>query len=350
MYNGELIFDFCLPPEELKEPIRVCVTAAGGQIAYSLLHSIANGDVFGPNQLVTLLLYDTSSMGSAVKSVVMELHDCSFRLIHEVIGTSDLNTAFNSIDVAIMLASVPQIEDMDRNDFIKANTKLYEETGIVLNKYAKKCVKVLVVGDPANTNCFVLSECAPSIPKTNFTCISRIDQNRAVSQLALRLGVKINDIKKVIIWGNRSTTQYPDLEHATVYLNDEIPVKEVLCDDKWIQGNFIKLVQGRDAALLKSRTPRGGMSVAKAICDHLVAWLSGNDSLEKDFFSMGVSSDGSYDVPENFFCSFPVRFDHDGNYNIVKNLHMSEFSREKLEVTVKELCSEQNLALSYLQT
>jgi len=346
MYNEELIFDFCLPPEELKEPLRVCVTGAGGHVAYSLLHSIANGDVFGPNQLITLLLYDSPAMTSVLKSVVMELQDCSFELLHEVSGTSDHKVAFNSIDVAIMLASEPLCDD--KKDVIKANTKLYQEIGKTLDKYAKKRVKVIVVGESANTNCFVLSECAPSIPKTNFTCMSRVDQNRAVSQLALRLGVKIKAIKNVIIWGNRSATKYPDLEHATVCLSyDEIPVKEVLCDDKWIEETFAKHLQGRDAAAVRGRTPNGGLSVAKAIADHLVAWLSGKDST--DFFSMGVLSDGSFDVPKDLYCSFPVIFDHEG-YRIVNDLHLSKISREKLSITVDELSAERSIALSYLNT
>jgi len=351
MYNEELIFDFCLPADELKEPLRVCVTGAGGQVAYSLLHSIANGDVFGQNQLITLLLHDNPSMVQEVKSVVAELQDCSFKLLHEINGTTDLKVAFNSIDVAILVASVPLLDNMDRADFIKANSKLYEEQGSALDRYAKKCVKVLVVGDPANTNCLVLSECAPSIPKTNFTCLTRLDQNRAVSQVALRLGVKIHAVKKVIIWGNCSSTKYPDLEHATVCLNcDDVPVKDVLSDNKWVEGNFIKIITSRDRALGKARTCCGGMSVAKAVCDHMVVWWLGMDASEKDFFSMGVLSDGSYNVPENLYFSYPVRLDPNGDYKIVQDLHLSEFSKEKLKITVEELIYERNLAIACLRT
>ena len=346
MYNEELIFDFCLPPEEPKEPLRVCVTGAGGQVAYSLVHSIAKGDLFGSNQLITLLLYDNLPMVATVKSLVLELQDCSFQLLHEVVGTSDLKIAFHSIDIAILIASSPLLDSMDRKDFITANAKLYEEQGKTLDRYAKKCAKVLVVGDPANTNCLVLSECAPSIPKTNFTCMTRLYQNRAVSQVALRLGVKIQAIKKVIVWGNQSMTKYPDLEHSTITLNyDQVPAKEVLRDDKWVQGNFIQTVRSGDATLGTTCTPCRGLSVAKAICDHMQVWWSGVDSSEKDFFSMGVLSDGSYNIPKNLYFSFPVRFDSSGEYRIVKDLQLSEFSKEKLELTAKELCCERNIAM-----
>ena len=193
------MFEFLLPPEERLDPIRVCVSGAGGQVAYSLLYSIVNGDVFGENQLITLLLLDIPSMMSVLRSIVMELEDCSFSLLHEVVGTHELSSAFQSIDVAILTASVSKSDCSERKDFIKANTKMYAEQGRALNKYAKKSVKVLVVGEPANTNCSVVSYCAPSIPKRNFTCLSKLDQNRAVSQVSLRLGVNNGDIKKVII-------------------------------------------------------------------------------------------------------------------------------------------------------
>lgn len=343
------MFELYLPPEEQADPIRVCVSGAAGQIAYSLLNSIVSGDVFGSNQLVTLMLLDIPPMMSVLRSVVMELEDCSLSLLHEVVGTQDLATAFNCIDVAILLASMPRVDGMERNHFIKANTKIYEEQGKALNKYAKKTVKVLCIGEPANTNCLVMAKCAPSIPSKNFTSMTRLDHNRAISQVALRLGVNNKDVKRVIIWGNRSSTKYPDLEHATVNLNgDDIPVKDAIHDDKWITGNFIKTIQGRDAAIVNARRLNGTMSIAKAIADHMRSWWSGTQ--QNDFVSMGVLSDGSYNIPENIYYSFPVRIDENGEYTIVQDLALNDFSREKLDISAKELLLERSLAFSFLQT
>jgi len=331
------------------EPLRVCVTGAAGQIAYSLLYSIGSGDVFGPNQPITLLLLDIPPMMTIVEGVVMELQDCSLPLLHSVIGTSDVATAFSNIDVGILVGAMPRKEGMERKDLLKANAKIFEVQGDALNKYAKKTVKVLVVGNPANTNCMIAASCAPTIPKENFTCMTKLDQNRAVSQVAMRLGVKTDAVKKVVIWGNHSSTQYPDLQHATVSLNGQlVSVLEAIQDENWIQGEFIKTVQTRGAAIIKARKLSSAMSAAKAICDHMRAWWFGTDG---DYVSMGVWSDGTqYGIPEGIVYSYPLEIKAGGTYSIVQNLPISGFSREKMDASAKELCEERDVASSFLNT
>jgi len=332
----------------MAEPLRVCVTGAAGQIAYSLLYAIGNGEVFGENQAITLLLLDIPPMMPALNGVIMELQDCSLPLLHEIVGTSDPAVSFNNIDVAILVGAMPRKEGMERKDLLKANAKIFEVQGKALDKHAKKSVKVLVVGNPANTNCLITSKCAPSIPKENFSCLTKLDQNRAVTQIAMRLGVKTTAVKHVIIWGNHSSTQYPDVQHATVELNGQtVTVKEAVKDDNWIQGEFMKVVQTRGAAIIKARKLSSAMSAAKAICDHMRIWWFGTP--EDDITSMGIVSDGSYGVPEGIVYSFPLKIDAERNYTIHKNLEINQFSREKMDLTAKELCEERDLAFTFLQ-
>lgn len=333
----------------MASPLRVCVTGAAGQIAYSLLFSIGNGDVFGTDQPITLLLLDIPPMMTALDGVIMELQDCSLPLLHEIVGTSDPAVAFNSIDVAILVGAMPRKEGMERKDLLKANAKIFEIQGKALEQHAKKSVKVLVVGNPANTNCLIASKCAPSIPKENFSCLTKLDQNRAVSQIAMRLGVKTTAVKNVIIWGNHSSTQYPDVQHATVELNGQtISVKDAIKDDSWLQGEFMKVVQTRGAAIIKARKLSSAMSAAKAICDHMRMWWFGTPS--DDVTSMGIVSDGSYEIPEGIVYSFPLKIDGSTrSWNIAQGLDIIQFSREKMDLTAKELCEERDLAFSFLQ-
>lgn len=334
--------------EPTSEPIRVCVTGAAGQIAYSLLYSIGKGDVFGSNQPVILLLLDIPPMMPVVDGVVMELQDCSLPLLHEVVGTSDVSVAFTNIDVAILVGAMPRKEGMERKDLLKANAKIFEVQGKALNEYARKTCKVLVVGNPANTNCLIASRCAPSIPKENFSCMTKLDQNRAVSQVAMRLGVKTDAIKKVIIWGNHSSTQYPDLNHAVVHLNgQDIPAKEAIKDDNWIQGEFLKIVQTRGAAIIKARKLSSAMSAAKAICDHMKSWWFGTGD---DYVSMGIISDGSYGIPKDIVYSFPLTIGSDRSYKIVQGLEITQFSREKMDLSANELKDEMGVALNFLSS
>merc|ERR1712121_389590 len=291
---------------KMAEPIRVLVTGAAGQIAYSLLYSIAKGDVFGHDQPIILVLLDIPPMVPVLDGVVMELQDCALPLLREVIPTSEVEVGFKDLDAAILVGSMPRKEGMERKDLLKANVAIFKTQGAALEKYAKKTVKVLVVGNPANTNCLITSKSAPTIPKENFSCLTRLDQNRAVSQIAMRLGVKTNAVKNVIIWGNHSSTQYPDVHHATIDLNGQkVPAQDAIKDDNWIQGEFLKVVQTRGAAIIKARKLSSAMSAAKAICDHMRSWWFGTP--DDDVTSMGIWSDGSYGVPADIIYSFPLR-------------------------------------------
>lgn len=333
---------------EDSEPLRVLVTGAAGQIAYSLLYSIGNGDVFGKKQRITLLLLDIPPMMTVVEGVVMELQDCSLPLLHSVVGTSDVTVAFNDIDVAILVGAMPRKEGMERKDLLKANAKIFEVQGDALNQYAKKTVKVLVVGNPANTNCLITATHAPTIPRKNFTCMTRLDQNRAISQIAHRFSVKTDVVKKVIIWGNHSSTQYPDVTHATVELNGQtLKVREAVKDDNWIQGEFIKTVQTRGAAIIKARKLSSAMSAAKAICDHMRIWWFG--TAPDDFVSMGIMSDGSYGVPEGIIYSYPLKVYKNREFEIIRGLPISAFSQEKMQASANELVEEREVALSIIK-
>jgi len=328
--------------------IRVLVTGAAGQIAYSLLHPIAKGDVFGPTQCIDLLLLDIPNMMPVLEGVVMELQDCALPLLASVTATSDVQTAFANIDVAILVGAMPRREGMERKDLLKANARIFQTQGEALEKYAKKTVKVLVVGNPANTNCLIASVCAPSIPKENFTCLTRLDQNRGTSQISMRLGIKPDCVKNVIIWGNHSSTQYPDVRHALAMMDGkEVAVPEAVKDDAWLKGEFIKTIQTRGAAIIKARKLSSAMSASKAICDHMKDWWFGTKA--GTYVSMGIISDGSYGIPEGITYSFPVTIGADRCFHIVQGLSVDEFSREKMDATANELMNEKRDALAFLQ-
>ncbi|XP_005425841.2 malate dehydrogenase, cytoplasmic [Geospiza fortis] len=335
--------------ETQAEPVRVLVTGAAGQIAYSLLYSIAKGDVFGKDQPLILVLLDITPMMTVLEGVVMELQDCALPLLREVIPTDKEEVAFKDLDVAILVGSMPRREGMERKDLLKANVKIFKSQGAALDKYAKKTVKVVVVGNPANTNCLIASKSAPSIPKENFSCLTRLDHNRAKSQIALKLGVAANDVKNVIIWGNHSSTQYPDVNHAKVNVKGkEVGVYEAIKDDSWLKGDFIVTVQQRGAAVIKARKLSSAMSAAKAICDHVRDIWFGTPAGE--FISMGVISDGnSYGVPEDLLYSFPVVI-KDKTWKFVEGLPINDFSREKMELTAKELTEEKETAVEFLSS
>ncbi|XP_017939907.2 LOW QUALITY PROTEIN: malate dehydrogenase, cytoplasmic [Manacus vitellinus] len=331
------------------EPVRVLVTGAAGQIAYSLLYSIAKGDVFGKDQPLILVLLDITPMMTVLEGVVMELQDCALPLLREVIPTDKEEVAFKDLDIAILVGSMPRREGMERKDLLKANVKIFKSQGAALDKYAKKSVKVVVVGNPANTNCLIASKSAPSIPKENFSCLTRLDHNRAKSQIALKLGVTANDVKNVIIWGNHSSTQYPDVNHAKVNVKGkEVGVYEAIKDDSWLKGDFILTVQQRGAAVIKARKLSSAMSAAKAICDHVRDIWFGTPAGE--FVSMGVISDGnSYGVPEDLLYSFPVVI-KDKAWKFVEGLPINDFSREKMDLTAKELAEEKETAVEFLSS
>ncbi|XP_054714568.1 malate dehydrogenase, cytoplasmic-like [Uloborus diversus] len=330
------------------DPIRVLVTGAAGQIAYSLLYSVAKGDVFGPNQPLSLHLLDIAPMMGVLEGVVMELNDCAFPLLREIIPTADEKVAFSDIDAAFLVGAMPRREGMERKDLLAANVKIFKSQGKALDQYAKKDVKVLVVGNPANTNAFICSKYAPSIPKENFSAMTRLDQNRATSQIANLLKVNVSDVANVIIWGNHSSTQYPDVSHAIVSINGTVTgVPDAVKDDGYLQGEFITTVQKRGAAVIAARKLSSAMSAAKAACDHMRDWFAGVS--EGRFVSMGVISDGSYGTPKDVIYSFPVTIGPNKKWNIVQGLQVNDFSQEKMKITGDELLQEKEEALSVCQ-
>lgn len=328
-----------------KEPIRVLVTGAAGQIAYSLVATIARGEVFGNDQPIILHLLDIPLMLGILNGVVMELVDCAFPLLHNIVATDKEAEAFEAIDVAFLVGSMPRKEGMERKDLLAANVKIFKSQGRALDQYAKKSVKVLVVGNPANTNALVCSKFAPSIPKENFSAMTRLDHNRAKGQIAQRLKVSPGDVRNVVIWGNHSSTQFPDANHATVNMGDkQVKVTEAVNDDAYFKGEFVTTVQKRGAAVIAARRLSSAMSAAKAAADHMHDWWQGTSTGE--WVSMAVISDCSYGSPADVVFSYPVHVDSQRRWHIVTGLPMSDFARAKLEATGKELMEERDEALA----
>merc|ERR1711962_64212 len=270
-----------------KSPLRVVVTGAAGQIAYSLLYQVASGYVFGMDQPLILHLLDIPVAMGSLGGVVMEIQDCAMPLVKDVVATDDPNVAFKDVDAAFLVGAMPRKEGMERKDLLAMNVKIFKVQGQALDQFAKKSVKVLVVGNPANTNALICSHYAPSIPKENFSAMTRLDQNRASAQLAMKAGVDLSDVKKVTIWGNHSSTQFPDASHATI---NGKPAVGVINDDDWIKNQFIPIVQKRGGAVIAARKLSSAMSAAKAACDHMKSWFQGTPA--GDWVSMGVFSDG----------------------------------------------------------
>lgn len=330
------------------EPLRVLVTGAAGQIAYSLLYSVAKGDVFGPNQPISLVLLDIEMMMAVLNGVVMEMQDCALPLLKEIISTADVMTAFKDVDVAILVGAMPRREGMERKDLLKANVKIFKQQGQALDQFAKRDVKVVVVGNPANTNAFICKKYAPSLNPNNFTCLTRLDQNRAQAQIASRVGASAKDVSNCIIWGNHSSTQFPDVRHARVNLRGQsLKVPDAIKDDNWLKNDFIKTVQTRGAAVIQARKLSSAMSAAKAICDHVRDWWFGIP--EGTWVSMGVPSDGSYGIEQGLMYSFPLKVNADRSYNIIQGLDIDDFSREKMDLTQRELQEERDAALEVCQ-
>lgn len=326
----------------MAEPIRVVVTGAAGQIAYSILYMIAKGDVFGRDQPLILHLLDIPPMMGVLEGVVMELADCALPLLVQVIPTADPNVAFNNVSAAFLVGAMPRKEGMERKDLLSANVKIFKVQGEAIDKFAKKDVKVLVVGNPANTNAFICSHYAPSIPRENFTAMTRLDQNRAQAHIAAKVGVPVADVKNVIIWGNHSATQFPDVKHATVKVgNVEKSVYDAIGDDKYLQTDFVTIIQKRGAAVIAARKMSSAMSAAKAATDHMHDWWHGTD--KGKWVSMGVVSDGSYGVPKDIVYSFPVAIENK-QWKIVQGLAVDDFARSKFDVTASELMEEKEEA------
>jgi len=320
-----------------KPPLKVVVTGAAGQIGYSLLYMIGSGSVFGSDQKVILHMLDITPCMGVLGGVAMELDDCALPCLAGVVATDSVQEAFTDIDAAFLVGAMPRREGMERKDLLAANVKIFKEQGNALDKFAKKNVKVLVVGNPANTNAFICSHYAPSIPKKNFSAMTRLDQNRAAAQIARKCGVAIEKVKNVIIWGNHSSTQFPDASHAVV---DGKPAAELL-DKAWCETEFMPLVQKRGAAVIAARKLSSAMSAAKAASDHMKDWFLGTK--EGTWVSMAVPSDGSYDTPKDIVYSFPVTISN-GEWTIVSGLPISGFAKEKMRLTAEELQQEKEEA------
>jgi malate dehydrogenase len=315
-------------------PIRVTVTGAAGNIGYALLFRIANGDLFGPEQPVILQLLEIPPAMKALEGVAMELDDCAFPLLTDMVLTDDANVAFKDTNWALLVGARPRSKGMERKDLLGANAPIFVGQGKALNANAASDVRILVVGNPANTNCLIAMSNAPDIPRERFTAMTRLDHNRARSQLAHKAGVPITEVKKVSIWGNHSATQYPDAYHAEI---SGRPAPEVINDDTWIKETFIPTVQKRGAAIIEARGQSSAASAANAAINHVQTWFNGTP--EGDWVSMAIPSTGAYGSPEGVIFSYPVTVKN-GVYQVVEGLELSEFDKERLAITGNELLQE----------
>ncbi|QLG11933.1 malate dehydrogenase [Deinococcus sp. D7000] len=318
-----------------KEPVRVAVTGAAGQIGYSLLFRIASGDMLGKDQPVILQLLEVTPALKALQGVVMELRDCAFPLLADIVTSDDAEVAFKDADYALLVGAMPRKAGMERGDLLSANGGIFKPQGEALNKVASRDVKVLVVGNPANTNALIAQQNAPDLNPGQFTAMVRLDHNRAVSQLAEKTGKPVTSIQNLTIWGNHSSTQYPDLSAATV---DGQPALE-LVDREWYETQYIPTVAKRGAAIIEARGASSAASAASAAIDHMRDWALGTP--EGQWVSMGIPSDGSYGVPEGLIYGFPVKCSG-GKYEIVQGLDVSDFSRGKMDATAQELQEERD--------
>jgi malate dehydrogenase len=321
----------------MKSPIRVTVTGAAGQIGYSLLFRVASGEMFGPDQPITLHLIEIPAALGALEGVVMELHDCAFPLLQSVLPTADLDEGFRDINWALLVGSIPRKAGMERKDLLGINGKIFVGQGHAIQRNASADVRVLVVGNPCNTNCLIAMNNAREIPRDRWFAMTRLDENRARAQLAHKAGVEITRVTNMTIWGNHSATQYPDFYNAKI---DNRPAHEVIADEKWLQSEFISTVQQRGAAIIKARGLSSAGSAANAVVDS-VRFLT-NDTPANDWHSVAVRSDGSYNVEKNLISSFPVRV-RAGKWEIVQKLPINEFSRDKIDRSVAELKEEKSM-------
>ena len=327
----------------MKEPMRVAVTGAAGQIGYSLLFRIASGEMLGKDQPIILQLLEISDEKAqkALKGVMMELDDCAFPLLQSVSGYADAEAAFKDVDVALLVGARPRGPGMERKDLLEANGAIFTVQGRALDAHASRNVKVLVVGNPANTNALIAQSSAPGLPAKNFTAMMRLDHNRAISQLSAKLGKPVTSIHKVTIWGNHSATQYPDIFHAEI---DGTNLWSQIGDQGWLEGTFIPTVQKRGAAIIDARGLSSAASAANAAIEHVRDWVLGTTA--GNWVTMGIPSDGSYGIPQGVMFGFPVTCS-DGEYSIVQGLEVSEFSRGRINNTLKEL-EEEKAAIAHL--
>ena len=315
----------------MKDPVRIAITGGAGQISYSLIFRIAAGDMLGPDQPVILQLLEIPQAMDALNGVVMEVNDCAFPLVQDIVATDDPNVAFKDADFALLVGARPRGPGMERKDLLEANAAIFSVQGKALNDHASRNVRVLVVGNPANTNALIASCNAPDLNPRQFTAMTRLDHNRALTQLAQKTGKRVTDIDSMIIWGNHSATQYPDLAHTKV----DGKAAFDLVERDWYENDFIPTVQQRGAAIIKARGASSAASAASAAIDHMRDWALGVDGI----VSMAIPSDGSYGIAEGIIYSYPVRCQN-GDYEIVQGLEIDEFSRGKMQATEDELRQE----------
>ena len=323
----------------MKSPVRVAVTGAAGQISYSLLFRIASGQMLGPDQPIILQLLEIPPAMGALSGVVMELEDCAFPLVEDIVATDDPNTAFSGVNFALLVGSRPRGPGMERKDLLEANAQIFSVQGKALNDHADSAVKVLVVGNPANTNCLIAQRNAPDLNARQFTAMTRLDHNRAKTQLAQKTGKHVNDIAGLTIWGNHSATQYPDIFNTQVAGSNA----SELVDQAWIEASFIPTVQQRGAAIIEARGLSSAASAANAATEHMRDWAAGSAG---QIVSMGVYSDGSYGIEQGLIYSYPC-ICADGDWTIVSGLEVNSFSRSRMTITETELREERD-AVSHL--
>jgi len=319
----------------MKQPLNVAITGAAGQIGYALAFRVASGAMLGADQPINLHLLEVTPALPTLQGVVMELNDCAFPTLNKVVATDDARVAFKDCHAALLVGARPRGPGMERKDLLLANAQIFSAQGKALNDVAARDVRVLVVGNPANTNALIAMKNAPSLKPQSFTAMTRLDHNRALSQLAEKTGNHVNDIQKMIIWGNHSATQYPDLNHCFVKGQ---PARSLL-DGDWIEKTFIPTVQQRGAAIIKARGASSAASAGSAAIDHIRDWLRG--STQGDWVSMGIPSDGSYGIPEGVIYSYPVVC-RGGHYEIVQGLAIDEGSRKRMDATHQELLEERD--------
>ena len=327
----------------MKTPIRVAVTGAAGQIGYSLLFRIASGSMFGPDQPVILHLIEIEPALPALGGVVMELQDCAFPLLKGIVATASLDEGFKGVNWALLVGSVPRKAGMERKDLLGINGKIFIGQGKAIEKNAAPDVRVLVVGNPCNTNCLIAMSNAPGVPKNRWFAMTRLDENRAKMQLALKAGVDVTSVSNLAIWGNHSATMYPDFYNARI---DGRPAAEVIGDTNWLQGDFISTVQQRGAAIIKARGLSSAASAANAVVDTVRSLIT--PTHEGDWYSVAVHSEGQYDVEPGIITSFPIRTNADGSWEIAKWVPIGDFSRTKIAATINELKEEREMVKELL--
>jgi malate dehydrogenase len=325
-----------------KETIRIAVTGAAGQIGYALLYRIASGAMFGTDQPVALNLTEIEPALPALEGVCMELDDCAFPLLKDIVPTADLDAGFNGVNWALLVGSVPRKQGMERSDLLGINGKIFTGQGQAIQKNAADDVRVLVVGNPCNTNCLIAMNNAPDVPNDRFHAMTRLDENRAKTQLAQKSGVDVTAVSNMCIWGNHSATQYPDFTNAQI---NGAPATDAITDRDWLEGEFISTVQKRGAAIIKARGLSSAASAANAIIDSVRSITE--PTAEGNWHSVCVCSDGSYDVEEGLISSFPMR-NASGEFGIVQDVPIDEFSRTKIDVTVNELKEEKSMVADLL--